>query len=56
MSLNIVASEFELVPRLSESKTFSFDDDLDDLFSEEFDVLEVLDDLEHLDEGDSYDS
>ena len=55
MSSNIVASELEFVPRLSESKTFSFEDDLDDLISEEFDVLEVLDDLEHLDEGE-YDS
>ena len=53
MSLNIVASELEFVPRLSESKTFSFEDDLDDLFSEKFAVLDVLDDLEHLDELES---
>ena len=48
-------SEFELVLGLSESKIFSFDDDLDDLFSEECTWLEVRDDLEHRDDGE-YDS
>ena len=55
MSFKATKSCLESFLLLSESAAFSFDDDLEDLFSESFPVLDVLDDLEHLDEGE-YDS
>ena len=55
MSFKATKSGLESFLMLSESMVFSLDDDLDDLFSESFPVLDVLEDLEHLDDGE-YDS